>query len=274
MILTGSLHNHSTWCDGKNTPREMIEAAIAAGFTDFGISGHTYVTPDDFGVRDEEAYLKELRALQEEYRDRIRFWVGLEHDYYFPVTDRARLDYIVGSIHELRDEATGRYYLVDGPKSDLAACRDELFGGDGLAMAERFFELTVENVRTYRPDIIGHFDLIVKNNAANDLFDETSSRYREMALAALRRCADTGCVFEINTGGMFRGYRDTPYPAAFLLEELARLGARVTVSADAHETRALRFEFGPALELLKKAGFASVAVWENGRFVDKLLPKV
>ena len=81
MILTGSLHNHSTWCDGKNTPREMIEAAIAAGFTDFGISGHTYVTPDDFGVRDEEAYLKELRALQEEYRDRIRFWVGLEHDY-------------------------------------------------------------------------------------------------------------------------------------------------------------------------------------------------
>ena len=33
-------------------------------------------------------------------------------------------------------------------------------------------------------------------------------------------------------------------------------------------------EFGPALELLKKAGFASVVVWENGRFVDKLLPKV
>ena len=94
------------------------------------------------------------------------------------------------------------------------------------------------------------------------------------ALAALRRCADTGCVFEINTGGMFRGYRDTPYPAVFLLEELARLGARVTVSADAHETRALRFEFGPALELLQKAGFSSVAVWENGRFVDKLLPKV
>ena len=48
----------------------------------------------------------------------------------------------------------------------------------------------------------------------------------------------------------------------------------MTVSADAHETRALRFEFGPALELLKKAGCASVVVWENGRFVDKLLPKV
>lgn len=274
MILTGSLHNHSTWCDGKNTPREMIEAAVEAGFTDFGISGHTYVPQDDFGVRDEEAYLKELRALQEEYRDRIRFWVGLEHDYYFPVTDRARLDYIVGSLHELRDERTGRYYVIDGPKEDLVACRDECFGGDGLAMAERFFELTAENAERTRPEIIGHFDLIVKNNAANDVFDETAPRYREAALAALRRCAATGCVFEVNTGGMFRGYRQEPYPARFLLEELARLGARVTVSADAHETRALRFAFGKALELLEAAGFSSVAVWENGGFVDKMIPMV
>ena len=274
MILTGSLHNHSTWCDGKNTPREMIEAAIAAGFTDFGVSGHTYVPQDDFGVRDEEAYVRELRALQKEYAGRIRVWAGLEHDFYFPVEDRARLDYVVGSLHELRDEATGRFYVIDGPKEDLLACRDECFGGDGLAMAERFFELTAENAGTYRPDILGHFDLIVKNNAANDVFDETSPRYREAALAALRRCASAGCVFEVNTGGMFRGYRAAPYPARFLLEELARLGARVTVSADAHETAALRFGFGEALELLRASGFSSVAVWENGRFVDKMLPKV
>ena len=274
MILTGSLHNHSTWCDGKNTPREMIEAAIEAGFTDFGISGHTYVPQDDFGVRDEAAYVRELRALQAEYAGRIRVWTGLEHDYYFPVKDRAQLDYIVGSIHELRDDKTGKYYIVDGDKAELEACRDDMFGGDGLAMAERFFDLTAENAERYRPDILGHFDLIVKNNAASDVFDETSPRYREAALAALRRCAGTGCVFEVNTGGMFRGYRDAPYPARFLLEELARLGARVTVSADAHETRALRFGFDAALSLLREAGFSSVAVWEAGRFVDKLLSKV
>ena len=35
-----NLHTHSTFCDGKNTPREMIEAAIALGFNSLGFSGH------------------------------------------------------------------------------------------------------------------------------------------------------------------------------------------------------------------------------------------
>ena len=28
-----NLHVHSVYCDGKDTPEEMIEAAIAAGFS-------------------------------------------------------------------------------------------------------------------------------------------------------------------------------------------------------------------------------------------------
>ena len=34
----------------------------------------------------------------------------MEADWFAPVNDRAALDYIIGSVHYLRDEATGRYY--------------------------------------------------------------------------------------------------------------------------------------------------------------------
>ena len=51
-MLSSSTHNHTTWCDGKNTPEEMAEAAWKLGFTDLGFSGHTYVDFADFGIRD------------------------------------------------------------------------------------------------------------------------------------------------------------------------------------------------------------------------------
>lgn len=46
MRLTSSTHNHTNLCDGRNTPDEMARAALEAGFTDFGFSGHSYAPFD------------------------------------------------------------------------------------------------------------------------------------------------------------------------------------------------------------------------------------
>ena len=39
-MLRTDFHTHTTFCDGKSTPREMVEAAYRMGMTDFGVSGH------------------------------------------------------------------------------------------------------------------------------------------------------------------------------------------------------------------------------------------
>ena len=115
MRLTSSTHNHTNLCDGRNTPDEMARAALEAGFTDFGFSGHSYAPFDlDYSVKSEQHYVQELRALQKAYAGCLRIAVGMEADWFAPVNDRAALDYIIGSVHYLRDEATGRYYAVDG----------------------------------------------------------------------------------------------------------------------------------------------------------------
>ena len=272
MRLTSSTHNHTNLCDGRNTPEEMARAALEAGFTDFGFSGHSYAPFDlDYSVKSEQHYVQELRALQNAYAGRLRIAVGMEADWFAPVNDRAALDYIIGSVHYLRDEATGRYYAVDGAPEALDACVAQMFGGDALAMARAYYALVAENVRKYRPEIIGHFDLVKKNNCGGHLFDEADPVYRTAALEALDACAATGAVFEVNTGGMFRGYCGEPYPSRFLLEALRKSGARVTVNADAHCTEAVRFRFDETLALLRDIGFTAVTVLEDGMFVEKPL---
>lgn len=271
MILTSSTHNHCTLCDGKNTPREMAEAALAAGFTDLGFSSHGLTPFDpDYSIRDEAEYVRTLRALQKEYAGRLRISVGLEQDHYAPVGNRAALDYIVGSVHYLRG-AAGKYYAMDGPAAMVDECIRQEFGGDALAMARAYYALVAETARRYRPEIIGHFDLVKKNNQGNRLFREDDPAYRAAALEALGVCVDTGAVIELNTGGILRCGCEEPYPARFLLEALCARGARVTVNGDAHRTNALTFWFDEALALLRDVGFGSVAVWENGAFVDRPL---
>ena len=33
-------HTHTTWCDGRDTPEEMVQAALARGFAEIGFSSH------------------------------------------------------------------------------------------------------------------------------------------------------------------------------------------------------------------------------------------
>ena len=100
-------------------------------------------------------------------------------------------------------------------------------------------------------------DLITKLNARHSLFDETAPRYRQAALEALHATDPQATLLEINTGGMARGYRDTPYPARFLLEEWHRMGGQVILTADAHTVSGLLYGYDQAAALARAAGYTT-----------------
>ena len=50
------------------------------------------------------------------------------------------------------------------------------------------------------------------------------------------------CRLEVNTGGVYRGYRKDFYPGAWLLGEWQKMGGRVIITADAHDTASLTFD--------------------------------
>ena len=258
MTLTaksGSVHTHSTCCDGKHTLAEMAESAWAAGVRHFGFSGHSHTPiPTDADITmtaDMTAYRAEILRLREVYAGRMEILCGLEWDSCADV-DHEGWDYWIGSVHHI--PVGGAIYAVDWNAEALTACRDQACGGDMLAVAEAYFR-RVATVAAEKPTILGHIDLICKLNGDGALFDEDAPRYRAAALAALHAADPAATLLEINTGAISRGYRAAPYPAPFLLEEWRRMGGRVILTADAHSRETVLFGYDLAAEVARGAGF-------------------
>ncbi|MBR1659994.1 MAG: PHP domain-containing protein, partial [Oscillospiraceae bacterium] len=45
-MISEDFHVHSSFSDGKNSPEEIVEAALARGMTRLGISDHSYTSFD------------------------------------------------------------------------------------------------------------------------------------------------------------------------------------------------------------------------------------
>ena len=238
------LHVHTTFCDGAASPEEMVKAAVALGCPRLGFSAHAPMPHPSYAMKkeDEAAYRAEILRLRKAYADRIEILLGLEVDLWsLPVTEP--YDYIIGSVHSLSPvDKEGRRADVDGPVSILEAAIERDFGGDAYAACEDYFA-SVARLGELSPSIIGHFDLIRKHNRGGRLFDESSPRYLAAAYAAIDALLPLGIPFEVNTGGISRGYIDTPYPAEPLLSYILKKGGRVILTGDAHRTENLCYQF-------------------------------
>ena len=263
-----SVHTHATFCDGKSTLAEMAAAAYDAGVRYYGFSCHSHTPiPQDEGAvlpGDMTAYRRAVLELRAEYAGRMEVLLGLEWDSQSDVTPEG-FDYWIGSVHY--QAGNGRFYAADWGEEHFTACRDELFGGDALAVAEGYFQ-EVCRVAEKKPPILGHLDLITKLNGGSRCFDEDSPRYKAAALEALHAADPAATLLEINTGGVSRGYRTAPYPALFLLREWRRMGGRIILTSDAHSADTVVYGYGQSAALAKAAGFAKSVLLTLGGPVE------
>jgi len=251
--IRSNLHTHTKFSDGRSTLDENVKAAVEAGFLSLGISDHTYVEGVDFGIHADktEDYVRSVRSAANEYKDKLDIFCGIELDAGIPCK-RELLDYVIASVHFI--DAKGETYPVDLSGDEQRRTINEAFGGKEHLYAAAYFDTLAEHVEHSKPDIVGHFDLLTKFNG----FDETDERYRESALSTVRRIMKTCTRFEVNTGAMARGYKTTPYPARFILEEIKSLGGSVILSSDCHDADKLTFAFDESVKLLKEIGFTHV----------------
>ena len=242
MVLQ-DFHIHSAFCDGENSPEELVLSAIEKGLARIGICVHSPVAFDSGYFAEEEqfpVFQKELARLKDKYKDKIEVLCGIELDLFSDV-DVSGFDYVIGSLHYV--EADGEFFSVDDTYEKLEeGCRRH-FGGDYLAVAERYYQTVAQVAEKTGCDIIGHFDIVAKFNAGNRLFDENDPRYAAAWKAAADRLIASGTPFEINTGGMSREYRSVPYPAPPILDYLALHGARFILSSDAHSADDIAADF-------------------------------
>lgn len=249
--MLANFHTHTTFCDGKNTPEEMVLAALEQGFTALGFSGHG-TTPFDlrYCMQDIPGYITEIRRLQKKYADKLPIFLGIEEDCFAPV-NRTDFDYIIGSAHYIHvGEA---YYSVDSGTDHRQRAMEAC--GSPVAMAEIYYRDFCAYILERKPDIIGHFDLITKYEQSGDSLFFGSEAYWQIAEKYLMKATESGCLFEVNTGAMARGLRTTPYPHERLMHILKKAGSEVILSSDCHSAQTLDFGFGEAKALLKNIGF-------------------
>jgi histidinol-phosphatase (PHP family) len=258
----------------------MCRAAFEKGLASIGFSSHAPVEhavgKTDWHLPQARLaeYLDAVRSAKRRWAGKIAVYLGLEVDYIrgrMGPADRVYrelgLDYIIGSVHYVFPPGGGEPFTVDSPKDEFERDFRLGFGGDGEALAAVYWETAAEMIRAGGFDILGHLDLVKKNNPGGRWFSAAAPHSPEQA-AIIPLIAGSGCVVEVNTGGMNRGFFDEPYPSPPLLSLLREAAVPVIITADAHSAAHLDGHYREAGEILLKAGYRRVSVFE-GRHAGK-----
>lgn len=270
MIPRSNLHTHTTFCDGKNTPEEMVQTAISLGMCSIGFSGHAELPFDDcdsWCMSGDRLfnYRKEILSLKEKYVDSIEIALGIEQDYFSPSRSES-YDYVIGSVHYVKPQ--GVPVAVDVDPEGFLNDIERYYGGDTLSLAKDYFSLVSEVISVTNCDIVGHFDLLTKFNEQYGYLDEDNARYQSLAIEALDAVLASDPLIEMNTGAMARGRRSVPYPPRFLCQRIAEKKGRMIITSDAHMASKLLYGFEEAVEYARSCGLRSLWVYKNGEFQE------
>jgi len=264
-----SFHTHTTFCDGKADAATMARAAFEHHYTHLGFSAHAPVpikTRWNLPWARAEAYVATVRALAQEYAPKgMKIFLGLETDYAPGITmpdDQAygafHLDFSIGSVHYITAPGEASF-TVDEPEEQFASkVRAWAPDGDYRKIWKRYWRYMAEMIEHGGFDIIGHFDLVKKNNAGGRWFDEEDPAYIEAAFHAVDLAAEKGLIAEINTGGLARGKHHEPYPSARILKRMHEKGLRITIGDDAHAPQHIGNYQRVAIHAARNAGFTSL----------------
>lgn len=260
-----SLHTHSRFCDGACTLEEMARAAVHAGLSALGFSGHAPAPYDHAAMAADgaERYLAEIARLKEQFAGRIELYAGMENDALCPF-DRTRLDYCIGSVHYIRDDR-GDIHCIESTPELFAQAVKAL--GSAQAVVQRYCETVEHHLTACRPDIVGHLDIVSKLTGDGSLFDTRAAWYHSAEERLAQAAARSGCTVEVNTAGLRVPARGEVYPSRHILTLLRRAGVPVIITADAHRPEDVAAGFAQAASLLRSLGFESTMILQGGRFV-------
>ena len=269
MSIKQNLHTHTTYTDGKNTPEEVVLEALARGFDSVGFSEHSYLSNSSssqhFAEEKMEQYKKEIKDLKLKYKGKIDLYCGLEYDFYSDVNTEG-LDYLIGSVHCLNVD--GEIKSFDRGLGETVNYINDNFDGDGMAFAKKYYETVSRLSEKKNFDIIGHFDLITKNNEKGLFLETTSREYLNMGFEAIHALKGKIPFFEVNTGAISRGYRSSPYPQMDFLKEFNHMGFGAVITSDCHNKSFIDSFYDDAKMLLIEAGFKSIYVLTDNGFKE------
>ena len=240
------------------------ELAAERGIAELGVAEHVYRFVQSLDVWGHPWFRHWAHDDIDEYcafvRDETDLRLGVEVDFVAGREDRTSnlldgrdWDYVVGSVHFLRDDAVD---LHDEP--DWAAW-DVWRHGDPEKVWARYFETLGEAAGSGLFDILAHPDLVKIWGPQLPVPDGDLRRFYERAMDGI---ADSDVAIEVSTAGLRKPVGEI-YPAAGFLEMCLEAGRPVALSSDAHVPDQLGFSYEQAVSFLEALGVSEIAVFER-----------
>jgi histidinol-phosphatase (PHP family) len=239
------------------------EVASERGIEELGVAEHIHRFVQSLDIWSHPWYRHWAHDDVDEYVDFLRsveLRVGIEADFLPGREDRVAnfldgrdWDYVVGSVHFLRDDAVDVHGEPDWEPWDVWR------GADPEKVWARYFETLGEAARSGIFDILAHLDLVKAFAGRVPLPDGDLRRFYDRAMDGI---ADSDVAVEVSTAGLRKPVAEI-YPAPALLEMCLDAGRPVALSSDAHEPDQLGYEYERAVELLRGMGVREIAVFDG-----------
>jgi histidinol-phosphatase (PHP family) len=279
-MFLANFHTHSFFCDGSDNPEAYILSAIEQKMDAIGFSAHSPLPlENNYSIKKERVleYRNLIRLLQQKYKDKIQVFLSVEYDFVPVVSDDIKLlndslnpDYVIASVHLVRNSSNGELWFIDGPDSNYISGIEKVFNNDIKAGVENYYRQIQQMATTIKPDIIGHLDKIKMNNK-NRFFTQDEPWYRNLVLETLEIIALSGCIVEVNTRGIYKKRSPSLFPEEWVLKEMLSRKIPVTISSDAHSPLELCMCFKDAINTLLQVGYKNIKVFDKGLWRNEFL---
>lgn len=220
--MYANYHTHTVRCNhATGSEREYVENAIAGGFKILGFSDHSPYTYDGdkhYGFRmrpsDCEDYVSVINGLKEEYKDKIKIYIGYEIEYY-----PDKFDELLRTV-----EKYGYDYLIQGQHFyDSVENGTTFTATDDPVKLKTYVDRIVAGIKTGKYIYVAHPDCIN--------FTGSDEIYKEEMKRVCIASNEYDIPLEINLLGI-RGNRS--YPNRRFLELEKEYGNKVILGSDAH----------------------------------------
>ena len=233
------------------------EAASERGIQELGVAEHVHRFTRALDVWQHPFWKRWAVDDLDEYVEFVRgtdLRLGIEADFVQGREDRMATlldshdwDYVVGSVHFIRDDAVDMRGEWDVWRTS----------GDPEKVWAAYFDALGEAARTGMFDVLAHPDLVKVWGDSTP--DGDLRRFYDRAMDGI---AESQVAIEVSTAGLRKPVAEI-YPARQFLEMCLEAGRPVALSSDAHVPEQVGYEYGRAVEWLAEIGVTELAVFER-----------
>lgn len=243
----------------RENAARYAEAAAERGIDVLGVSEHVHRFRQALDVWDHPFWRENAVDDLDRYcafvREETDLALGIEADFVPGREERMRellerrdWDYVVGSVHFLRNSAV-----------DMEGDHDVWSSGDPEEVWARYFRALGGAARSGLFDILAHPDLVKVWGRRRPRPSGDLRRFYDLAMQGI---AESDVAIEVSTAGLRKPVGEI-YPARAFLELCLEAGRPVSLSSDAHVPDDLGHGYERALELLRSVGVSELAVFEG-----------